>query len=80
MAGQTIKRGDTWLVRIFLGRDASGKRTYHNKTIRGTKKDAQKYLNAALREKDLGIFVEPSALTVNEYLDLLARKRSASAC
>lgn len=69
MAGQVIKRGDTWLVRIFLGRDASGKRSYHNKTIRGTKKDAQKYLNAALREKDLGIFVEPSALTVSEYLD-----------
>jgi len=69
MAGQIIKRGDTWLVRIFLGRDASGKRSHHNKTICGTKKDAQKYLNAALREKDLGIFVEPSALTVNEYLD-----------
>ena len=70
MAGQIIKRGDnTWVIRIFFGRDTTGKRRYFNKTIRGTKKDAQKYLNAALREKDLGIFVEPAAMPVNEYLD-----------
>jgi integrase len=69
MAGQIIKRGDSWQVRIFLGNDAKGKRKYHNKTIHGTKKDAQKFLTAKLREKDLGIFSEPSALTLNEYLD-----------
>lgn len=43
MAGQIIKRGDNkFLVRVFLGRDdQTGKRNYFNKTIRGTKKDAQ---------------------------------------
>ncbi len=70
MAGQINKRGEnTWLVRIFLGRDASGKRKYFNKTIHGTKKDAQKYLTAKLREKDLGIFIEPALMSLNEYLD-----------
>ncbi len=71
MAGQVIPRGErVWLVRVFLGRDPStSKRRYHNHTIHGNKKDAQKYLNGVLREKDLGTFVEPSALTVNEYLD-----------
>jgi integrase len=70
MAGQLIKRGErTWLVRIFLGRDEKGKRRYANKTVRGTKKDAEKYLNAALRDNDLGTFVAPSPLTVNEFLD-----------
>jgi integrase len=69
MAGQINKRGDAWLVRIFLGRDANGKRRYFNKTIHGTKRDAQKYLNAALREKDLGIFVEQASMPLNEYLD-----------
>ncbi len=45
MAGQITKRGEnTWLVRIFLGRESGGKRKYFNKTIHGTKKDAQKYL------------------------------------
>ena len=40
-AGQIIARGErTWLVRIFMGRDpGSGKRRYHNKTIRGTLRD-----------------------------------------
>lgn len=68
-AGQIIKRGDkTWLVRLFLGRDEHEKRRYSNKTIRGTRKDAQKWLVKALRDKDLGIFVEPSAETVSQYL------------
>jgi integrase len=69
-SGQIIKRDDNvWLVRIFLGRDAKGKRRYVNKTIRGTKKDAQKYLNAVLRDKDLGVFVEPSSESLEAYLD-----------
>lgn len=71
MAGQLIQRGErTWLVRVFLGRDSkTGKRRYHNHTIRGAKKDAQKYLNAKLREIDLGTYIEPSKVSVNEYLD-----------
>ncbi len=71
MTGQLIQRGEsTWLVRVFLGRDPeTGKRKYHNKTIRGNKKVAQKYLNATLRERDLNSFVEPSSITLNVYLD-----------
>ena len=70
MAGQIIKRNEnTWLVRIFLGRDAKGKRKYFNKTIHGTKKDAQKYLTAKTREKDLGVFVEPASIFLNDFLD-----------
>jgi len=57
-------------VRVFLGRDSTtGKRRYHNKTVHGTKKDAQRYRNKVLREKDLGTFVEPSRLLLDEYLD-----------
>ncbi len=63
MAGQIIKRKDkTWLVRIFLGRDTNGKRKYYGKIVHGTKKNAETYLNAKLREKDLGIFVEPASM------------------
>ncbi len=70
MAGQITKRSDnTWLIRIFLGRDSDGKRRYFNKTIHGTKKDAQKYLTAKLREKDLGVFIEPALMSLNVYLD-----------
>ncbi len=70
MTGQIIKRGEnTWYVRIFLGRDANGKRRYFNKTIHGTKKDAQKFLTAKVREKDLGNIIEPTSLTLNQFID-----------
>ncbi|MFE4201981.1 tyrosine-type recombinase/integrase [Aneurinibacillus aneurinilyticus] len=70
MSGQIIPRGkDTWLVRVFIGRDENGKRKYHNKTIHGGKKVAQKYLNDMLREKDAGTLEEPTKMTINEYLD-----------
>jgi len=69
MTGQINKRGNSWTVRIFLGRDTNGKRKYFNKTIHGTKKDAQKYLTAKTHEKDLGVFVEPASMPLNEFLD-----------
>jgi integrase len=69
-AGQIIPRGeDTWLVRIFMGRDGNGKRRYLNKTIRGKKKDAQDYLSKTLTAISTDSFVEPSPLTLDAYLD-----------
>jgi integrase len=46
-----------------------GKRRYHNKTVRGRKKDAQAYLNKTLRQIDTGEFNEPSREPLNTYLD-----------
>jgi len=70
MAGQIINRkNDTWLVRIFTWKDSKGNRKYLNKTIHGTEKDAQHYLTAKLREKDLGISLEASVLIVSDFLD-----------
>jgi integrase len=70
MAGQIIKRGDkTWVVRIFQGRDENGKRRYVNKTIHGTKKNAEKYLTAKLRDRDLGINIEPASESLDKYLE-----------
>jgi integrase len=70
MAGQIVKRGEkTWVVRIFQGRDENGKRRYANKTIHGTKKNPQKYLTAKLRDKDLGINIEPASESLDKYLE-----------
>src|ERR1041384_5964192 len=69
-AGQIIPRGeDTWLVRIFMGRDEKGKRRYLNKTVRGKKKDAQDYLSKTLAAISTSTFVEPSPMTLSEYLN-----------
>ena len=71
MAGNITKRGENrWQVKVFLGRDPdSGKQKFHNKTINGTKKDAQAYLNKVLYERDRGVWVEPSTMLVGDYLD-----------
>jgi integrase len=69
-SGQIIPRGEnTWLVRIFMGLDGDRKRRYLNKTIKGKKKDAKDYLSKTTTAISTGTFVEPSPLTVSEYLD-----------
>lgn len=69
MAGQIIKRGErTWLVKVYKGEE-NGHKKYVSKTVHGTKKDAQTLLNDWLRRKDLGTFVEPSRIMLNDYLD-----------
>ena len=80
MAGQIIKRGDnTWLVRIFTGRDAAGKRRYFNKTVHGTKKKVGKYVAENMSEQYLCVFIEPSRETLNcfleRWLETVARQR-----
>ena len=67
--GQLIPRGNRkWLVRVYVGRDASGKRKYHAKVFDGTKFDAQQHLTKLLRESDTNTLVTQSKLTVCEFL------------
>jgi integrase len=68
---QVIHRGKgRHLVRVFLGRDpATGRRKYHNKTIRGTKKQAETYGRKIQHQVDTGTFREPASQTVTEFLD-----------
>ncbi len=69
--GQIIARGDgRWLILVYLGRDhETKKRDYHNRTIRGSMREAQAYLTKKLRERDLGRDLEGAKITLNEYLD-----------
>jgi integrase len=68
--GQIQSRGNNrWLVRVPRGTDAHRKRLYHNKTIYGTKRDAQRYLAKVLREVDLGNFVESSQESLSDFLE-----------
>ena len=70
-AGQLISRGPhTWLVRVSLGREAeTGTRKYHNRTIRGSFREAQTYLNRKLQERDIGRLPSAAAINLNHYLD-----------
>ena len=73
MPGQIIPRGErAWLVRIFLGRDPqTGKRQYTGHTVHGTKKDAQTYLNGAVRERDLGTYAGTNHTSMGVLFDSL---------
>ena len=70
-SGQLISRGPhTWLVRVSLGRDPeSGTRKYHNKTIRGSFREAQTYLSGKLLKREIGHLPRAAAISLNQYLD-----------
>jgi hypothetical protein len=71
VSGTIRKRGTrSWEIRYDLGRDPeSGKRRFRYKTIRGTKRQAEVALTEDLRRRDTGIDVNPTLITVREYLD-----------
>lgn len=73
---QIICRGSNkHLVRIFLNRDETGKRRYLNRTITGTKKDAQRWAREnelkrdRNREENPDTWISMMKLTVSDFLD-----------
>lgn len=68
---QVVNRGkNVWLVRIYMGKDAvTGKRIYHNKTIHGSKKDANSYITEISYQVNTNTYIEPSKQTLTEYLN-----------
>ena len=80
MVGQIVRRGKTtWLVRVLQGRRADGTRLYHNKTVHGSKRDAERYRTKVLRELHTGEWVDGSRQTLaellNEWLELAVKPR-----
>ena len=69
-AGHIRARGPgAWELKYDVGRDPkTGRRITKYKTVRGTKKDAQRELRNLLGAIDDGSYVEPSKVTVAEYL------------
>lgn len=65
---QIVKRGENWRVLVFLNRDASGKRRFHTKTIRGTKKNALQYAREIETALSTGDYTEPTKRSVAEFL------------
>lgn len=59
----------SWEVKYDLGRDPqTGKRITKFKTVKGTKRDAQKELRRLLTTVDSGTHVDPGKMTVAEWL------------
>lgn len=69
--GQIRSRGlDKWLVRVYIGQDPkTGKRKYASKTVTGSKRAAERKLTEMLHEVDQDSYVEPSKLTLSDFLE-----------
>ena len=70
MRGNITRRGKaSWRVKFDLDRDpVSGKRQTRYVTVRGKRQDAERELARLLNEAHNGTLVEPSKLTVAEYM------------
>ena len=69
MRGHITRRGKAWSIVLYLGRDASGKPKQRWVTVHGTKRDAERRLAELQHEINSGTYVEPSRLTVGQYLE-----------
>jgi integrase len=59
----------SWELRYNLGRDpATGKRRIATATVRGKRRDAERELRRLLRSVDTGEHVDPTRMTVREWL------------
>jgi len=68
--GNIESRGpNTYRIRIYLGKGADGKKKYHRETFHGTKTEAKKRLTEILRALDTGGYVEPTKMTVGEWME-----------
>jgi integrase len=68
--GSLRRRGKTaWQLRVYCGIDPlTGKKIYQSRTETGSKRDAEKILNDWVAKLEKGIAVEPSKITLAEYL------------
>ena len=79
MKGHIRKRGQhSWGIAAELERDpATGKRRQHWETVKGTRKDAERRLRGLLTSIEAGTYVQPTKLTVSEFLETWLRDYAA---
>jgi len=69
MKGTITRRGkSSWRLKYDIGRDAKGNRQIRYQTVRGKRQDAERELNKLLNSFHEGTSVDPSKVTVAEYM------------
>lgn len=70
MQGNLQQRGQgSWRIRVFLGRDETGTKRYVERTVRGTKREAQRAMAHLVVEVDEGRHVATRSTTFAEVLE-----------
>ena len=71
----------SYRIRYSLGRDpVSGKRRFATATVRGTRREAQQELVRLLRTVHTGEHVDPTRMTVGEWLGLSGQQARQQEC
>jgi len=71
MRGSITQRSPgSYRIQWYCGKNEQGKAKYHNKTIKGTKKQAQTALNQILADLQRGTHVEPAKIKTGEWIRL----------
>jgi hypothetical protein len=71
MRGHVQQRGkNSWRIKVFVGRDSAGVRRYLEKTVRGTRRDAEREVAQVVVEVDEGRHVASAPIELRELLDL----------
>jgi integrase len=79
MTGHVRRRGErSWELKYDIGCDASGRRKTRYASFKGTKKDAEIELAKLVTAAAQGEQVDPSKITVSEFLDRWERDWAAS--
>lgn len=70
MRGHLQQRGtDSWRLKVFLGRSADGKKRYLERTVRGTRREADQELARMVVEAGEGRWTPSAPMTMAELLD-----------
>jgi integrase len=69
MKGSIVKKGENrFLVRVFVGRDSNGVPKHFNRTVRGTKREAQRFLADKLSELNSGTLISESGEYLRDFM------------
>src|SRR5579872_4853864 len=69
MKGSIRRRGrSSWELKFDIGRDGTGRRRIRYETVRGKRQDAERKLTELLGSFHAGTIVDPSKVTVAEYV------------
>ncbi len=61
--------GDAWRIKVYLGRSADGRKRYLERTVRGTRRDAEREMARLVVEVDDGRHAASAPMTFSELLD-----------
>ena len=70
MRGHLQQRSrDTWRLKVYVGRSADGRKRYVERTVHGTRREAERDLARLVVEVDEGRHVASAPMTVGELVD-----------